>query len=395
MHRNLKKLIVVFFVGGSAFFAYLFLQKEPATNPTGRQAQAQETVRHETTRIEPGDTFSLLAQEAGLDASTTSALLNSAQPVYDLATIKAGKSILFSFDRETGTLQKMIYEPTTEKALTIVSTGGGWEASLAPIQYDVRTRTVSGTIDSSLYETGLAQNIDERAIIALADMFAWQVDFAVDIRKGDSFTMLYEERYRDGQYMMPGSVLAASFTNDGEKFLGYSYTESDGHTGYFDPDGNSLEKILLKSPLQYRYISSGYTGARIDPISGHTAPHRAIDYAAAYGTPAVTVGDGTVIRSGWYGGYGLSVDVRHNDQYITRYGHFSRIAVKTGQKVTQGQIVGYVGSTGHSTGPHLHFELHKYGTPINPLTVELPSDKAISAAELDAYKAYSANLHFE
>ncbi|MBI4090755.1 MAG: peptidoglycan DD-metalloendopeptidase family protein, partial [Candidatus Komeilibacteria bacterium] len=319
---------------------------------------------------------------------TIAQIASAYEPVYDFATIRAGKELIFIYDHETDELKKIVYEPTTEEQVALSHDENGWHASKDQIVYETRRKKVNGTIESSLYETALEQHLDTRAIIGLAEAFAWQIDFAVDIRKGDTFSMIYEERYRDGNYVMPGSVLAAEFNNAGTPYKGYYYTTNSGHEGFYDADGNSLQKIFLKSPLQYRYISSGFTSARIDPINGHTTPHRAIDYAAVYGTPAVSVGDGTVIRSGWYGGYGYSVDVRHNEMYMTRYGHFSRLAVKAGQNVTQGQIIGYVGSTGHSTGPHLHYELWKFGSPINPLTVELPSTEGLPADILPAFQEY-------
>lgn len=349
-------------------------------------ASAEEPDRKVTRTIESGETFGYIADEVGVDAETRTAILSATKETYDLASIRVGRDLEFYFNHDTGDLKKIIYQINSEETLAITAGDSGWQAKRQAIPYEVRQKTLEGSIQSSLYETALENNWDTRVIISLAETFAWQIDFALDIRVGDSFKMIYEERYLDGQYVMPGKILAAKFTNNGKEFRAYYFASSESDDGYYDTDGQSVQKILLKSPLQYRYISSGFTGARIDPINGHTTSHRAIDFAAAYGTPAVTVGDGTVLRSGWNGGYGLSVDVRHNEAYTTRYGHFSRLAVKAGQKVKQGQIVGYVGSTGHSTGPHLHYELHKFGTPVNPFTEELPPTEGLAADLLPAFQ---------
>ncbi|MEK9185958.1 MAG: peptidoglycan DD-metalloendopeptidase family protein, partial [Patescibacteria group bacterium] len=221
-----------------------------------------------------------------------------------------------------------------------------------------------------------------------AEIFAWQIDFAADIQKGDSFKVFYEERYRDVQYIMPGKILAAEFTNTGKTFRGYYFAGSNGKAGYYDEEGNSLQKQFLKSPLQYKYISSGFSYSRLNPITKKVSAHRGIDYAANYGTPAVSVGDGMVIQAGWNGPYGLSVLIRHNDTYQTRYGHFQSLArgIAVGAKVKQGQVVGYVGATGQATGPHLHYEMHKFGSYVNPFTVEIPPGEPINDLDRSVFE---------
>lgn len=351
-------------------------------------ASAKETQTIVRIDIQTGNTFTALLGEYGVPVENAQAILDAAKPVYDFANIRAGKTIKLALDSATNALQTLTYEPNTETAIIVQASEAGWIAMEQPISYEVRRATVRGTIESSLYETALAQGLDERAVIALAEMFAWHIDFAVDIRVGDTFSMVYEERYRDGEYVMPGSILAAKFVNGGATFNGYEYTQSDGAAGYFDEQGNSLQKIFLKSPLQYRYISSGFTNARYHPILKVYTAHHGIDYAAPQGTPAVSVGDGTVVHAGWLGGYGYAVDVRHNETYTTRYGHFSKIAVKVGQKISQGQVVGYVGSTGWSTGPHLHFEMIKRGSKVDPFKEEVPTSEPLAADLLPAFQEH-------
>jgi len=348
-----------------------------------------------TVGIESGMTFSTVSEEAGIGGTLMYELLTAAEPVYDLASVRAGRDVVFYFEPDSDILKKVIYQIDSEEELYIEKDETAvWVAKREPINYEVKIREVGGTITSSLYESALEKDLDVRAIIELADVFQWTIDFGVGIRVGDSYQFVYEERYRDGQYVMPGTILAARFVNDGRVVEGYFYAnglDEDGETkdGYYDPDGQSLQKIFLKSPVSYKYITSGFTsGPRyVDAFKVYTSSHRAIDYAAAIGTPVRAVGNGTVIFAGWNSqGYGNFVSIRHNDTYTTNYAHLSKINVKKGQHVEQSQVIGGVGSTGFSTGPHLHYEMVKNGTKINPLTVELPSDESILDENLEKYK---------
>jgi len=263
------------------------------------------------------------------------------------------------------------------------------------INYEIRKKTAKGEVKSSMYAAALENGIDERAIIELANAFQWTIDFAMDPRVGDTFEFVYEELYLDGEYVMPGTVLAGRYINDGQEYNVYYFEESEDNKGYFDSEGNSVQKMFLKAPVEFRYISSGFTtGLRYVEAFNVSTGHRAVDYAAALGTPIRSVGNGTVTYAGWSSaGYGNLVSIRHNGTYSTNYGHQSKIIVKRGQKVAQGQIIGYVGSTGFSTGPHLHYEMVKNGTKINPLKEILPpgtpikeENRARFFSEIEKYK---------
>jgi murein DD-endopeptidase MepM/ murein hydrolase activator NlpD len=342
-------------------------------------------------QILAGATFSAMASEAGVPTTTVMAILEKTKGVYNLAQIAAGKDIEFIYDKTTGALKELVYEIDSEEKLTVknisTTTNEQWEAIKAPIEYTIEIGSAAGAIENSLYQTIVSQGLDERVALALAEMFAWQVDFAA-IQKGDSFKIIYEKKYREEKYDRPGNILAAEFINEGEKSQGF-YFLAGGEGGYYDENGNSLQKILLKAPLQYKYISSGFTYRRWHPVLGGYSPHRAIDYAAPEGTPAVSVGDGTVTQAGWnsHPHYGISVTIRHNEMYTTVYGHFSSLVkgIKVGAKVKQGQVIGYVGSTGMSTGPHLHYELHKFGTFVNPFTEKIPAGEPIMNADRQAF----------
>ncbi len=390
----LKKSIIIAIIFLAAGAVIYFLPKNNVFSQNSNPV-LESKYREVSTIINPGDTFSIITENAGLSASTTNGLIMASKDVYDLASIRAGKEIKFFFDKQSNELQQMIYAINSEEELYIDLVDGVYRSEKKKIDYEIKIKTVSGTIDSSLYESAMAQNIDERAIIALADVFAWSIDFGMGIRVGDTYKFIYEERYRNGQYVMPGQVMAARFVNDGKVVEGFYYNEGIGDDnelidGYYDPEGKSLEKIFLKNPVDFRYISSGFTtGLRYISAFNISTGHRAIDYAAALGTPIRTVGDGKIVFAGWSSqGYGYMVSVRHNSTYTTNYAHMSKILVKNGQSVKQGQTIGKVGSTGLSTGPHLHYEIVKNGTKINPMTLDMPAQKSIADTNLETYKNY-------
>jgi murein DD-endopeptidase MepM/ murein hydrolase activator NlpD len=391
----LKKSLIIAGIIFAASAVIYFLPKKSVLSEHLDQQVEESRFREESVTINPGDTFSVIAENVSLPASTTQTLIVSSKDIYDLASVRAGKEIKFFFDKQTSELQQMVYAISSEEELYIDFIDGDYKAERKKIDYEIKLKTVSGSIDSSLYESALAQGIDERAVIALADVFAWSIDFGMGIRQGDTYKFIYEERYRHDKYIMPGRVLAARFVNDGEVVEGFYYSDGldeDGELseGYYDPEGQSLEKIFLKNPVDFRYISSGFTtGKRYISAFNISTGHRAIDYAAAQGTPIRAVGDGKVTFAGYTKiGYGNLVSIRHNGTYSTNYAHQSKILVKVGQTVKQGQVIGKVGSTGLSTGPHLHFEIVQNGTKINPMTLELPSQESISPDKMETYKNY-------
>ena len=325
-------------------------------------------------KIATGDMFSKRAGSLGLSVEKTVEIVEGSKEVYDLAMIRAGNLIRTVFKPETSQFQRLEYEIDDENLLVVKQTANGLIANEIKVKYALELTKVSGVIESSLYETGIAVGLEDKVIMELADIFAWDIDFAADIQKGDTFEMLYEKRFKDGQYAGPGKVLAARFWNEGHDHWAVYYKDPDGKIDYYDLEGKCLRRQFLRSPLQYRYISSGYTGSRLHPILRRWMPHRCIDYAAPTGTPAVAAGAGKVIYVGWDNGYGKTVRIRHNSVYTTRYSHLSSYAkgIKYGARVNQGQVIGYVGSSGYSTGPHLEYAMLKYGTPVNPLLQKFP-----------------------
>lgn len=373
---------------------FLFAGKGIGNKKTDISAQpsleeiCQPSDRRELLPIEENCTFSQLMSKAGLGASEIESIYRSAIDVYDLANIKTGHNLELSFENGSDSFKSLTYKINSEDELVVSRLEAGYEAKLEPIPYEIRTVTKGGTVESSMYQAALANNIDERAIISLADAFQWSIDFSMDPRVGDKFKFIYEERYLNGEYQMPGKILAGIYVNAGQKYQVYYFEENKDNSGYFDEKGNSVQKMFLKAPVAFKYISSGFTtGLRYVEAFNISTGHRAIDYAAPLGTPIRAVGDGKVIFAAWNGSYGNMVKIRHNGTYQTNYGHLSKFAVKTGKQVRQGDIIGYVGSTGLSTGPHLHYEMVKNGVKINPLIEVLPPGQAIKKENQESYFA--------
>jgi len=338
--------------------------------------------------IKSGSTFGQLMTEAGLGASLANEIYYSCQDEYDLARISAGREIVLSYCPETEALKSLYYQINNDDELIMERNleTDSWKAKKQKIDYDVRIESKEAVINSSMYNAALSNNIDERAIVSLANAFQWTLDFSMDTQKGDEFKFIYEARYLNDEYVRPGKILAAKYINGENEYRIYYFEESQENKGYFNEEGNSVQKMFLRAPVAYKYISSGFTtGSRYIQAFNISTGHRAIDYAAPMGTPIRAVGDGTITYVGWRGNYGNFISIRHNGTYSTNYAHLSRFAVSRGQRVSQGDVIGYVGSTGLSTGPHLHYEMVKNGVKINPLTEVLPPGEAIKEENLDRF----------
>ncbi|MDX1654764.1 MAG: peptidoglycan DD-metalloendopeptidase family protein, partial [Candidatus Competibacteraceae bacterium] len=239
---------------------------------------------------------------------------------------------------------------------------------------ETRTALSSGIIRGSLYQTAIRAGLSDKLIMELAEIFGWDIDFALDIRPGDRFAIVYEEQYLDGDKVGDGHILAAEFTNRGKNYRAVRYTTPSGKVHYYTPEGKTMRQAFLRTPVDFRRISSHFQPKRWHPVLGVKRPHMGTDYAAPTGTPIKAAGDGVVAFIGRKGGYGNAIILQHGKRYSTLYGHMSGFAesLKRGSKVEQGQVIGYVGMTGLATGPHLHYEFRIDGRHVNPVTVELP-----------------------
>ncbi len=384
-------IFILILIGGIFCFVKYGLPVLEAYQNTQEEIIIEPTDRQEIVEIVANSTFGELMTQTGINPNLANEIYEASVDTYDLARIKAGHFLELTFDKDTDEFKELVYKINSEDELVVsynnnlienaTSTEesvGFCDVQIRSIDYEIRIVTKEGEVKTSMYEAALENNIDERAIIDLANAFQWTIDFAMDPRVGDKFKFIYKERYLNGEYQMPGKILAGQYINDGEKYQVYYFEETEDNIGYFDENGNSVQKMFLKAPVAFKYISSGFTtGLRYIKAFNISTGHRAVDYAAAYGTPIRTVGDGTVISASWNGSYGYMVKIRHNSTYQTNYGHMSKFAVRYGVKVKQGDVIGYVGSTGLSTGSHLHYEMVKNGVKINPLREVLPPGEAI------------------
>lgn len=332
-------------------------------------------------RVLEGDAWDQISTSMNIDSSLSEVLLKVSSDVHDLTSIRAGNDFKFYFDKATDMLMKLEYDIDDEELLIVRRDANEeFRAEKEKIAYKTVVVSKNGVIENSLFETALNEGIPTGIILNLATIFGWDIDFASSVQKGDSFAIVYEDRFRDGEYVGPGKILTAKFVNNGENFYAFRHKDSQGVAHYYDKDGRELRRQFLRSPLDYTRITSGFSYNRFHPILNTFTTHRAIDYAASAGTPVSATADGVVTFVGWSGGNGQFITVRHANGYSTGYAHLSSYAkgMKNGIKVRQNQVIGFVGSTGLSTGPHLHYEMRKDGTLINPLSINLPPGEQLN-----------------
>ncbi len=317
--------------------------------------------------IEPGDTAANLLKE-WLKPAEIHALAAACKPVHPLERLKVGQPYVIEPAENGQGLSRFEYEIDNARKLVVSPCEDGYAPELQTIVYDVEFARLEGEIKSSLFQTVNDLGENANLAVALADIFAWEIDFIRDLRVGDSFTLLVEKRYRDGEFKGYGPILAATFVNQGQARAAYLFVDSAGSHHYFAEDGGSMRRSFLKAPLSFTRISSGFSYNRKHPIFNDVRKHEGIDYAAPTGTPVKSVGSGTVQFAGVQGGYGNLIIVRHANGYETYYAHLSKYGqgIRKGAKVRQGEVIGYVGMTGWATGPHLDFRIKKDGAFVNP-----------------------------
>jgi len=311
--------------------------------------------------------------------------------VYALSRLKAGRP--YRLETMDGGFKRFVYEIDNESMLVLEQDDAGFSAKTEAIEYNTETMVVEGEINSSLFEAVADSGEHPSLAVRLSEIFAWDVDFVRDIRVGDSFRVVVEKRYRDGEFAGYGTIPAAMFVNQGYEFKGFLYAAKDGMPEYFDEKGRSLRKAFLKAPLSFTRISSGYSLNRLHPILKVRRPHQGIDYAAPMGTPVKAVGDGVVLKAAWGKGAGRYIKLRHNSIYESTYMHLSGFArgIKSGKRVRQGQVIGYVGSSGLSTGPHLDFRMKKNGGYVNPRAIKSPPSEPVPKDRMNDFHATIAH----
>lgn len=382
MRRTILACLLVCAIASVAVALYLFFNSEDVVYIRDTQASNANITVPETKEyiVQEGDTLATIGAALSIPYAEIVAVLEASSGVYDFTTIQAGRAIRFAFAEKA--LAAVEYPISSDEVVVVEKNGDAFSAAQKPIEYDIEIATAQSMITDSLFATAEKVGIEDTTALELADIFSGDIDFATDIREGDSFSIVYEKRSLDGKDAGSGNVLAARFTNDGKTYEAFRYNDA-----FYDADGNALARQFLKSPLNYARISSGFSYKRTNPVTKQVTPHRAIDYAADTGTPVIATAGGTVSVAGSKGDLGITVELKHGNA-MTQYAHLSSIAkgVKKGADIAQGDVIGYVGSTGISTVPHLQYAMFENGSPVNPLTVDAPRSESVPEKEKGAFE---------
>lgn len=351
---------------------------------TAKQATPEPILR--TATVVEGDSLSEIFNRLGLPLSQLYSILDTGTDAQRLKHLRPGQTLNFEIGDKGGnnrTVKKINYRLDATTVLEIASKGDpkGYHSKIITEELESRTVFAMGIIDQSLFLAGQRAGLSDKIIMQLVGIFAWDVDFALDVRSGDRFALIYEQFYKKGEKIRDGNILAVEFVNQKQVVRAVQYENDKGDVDYYTPDGHNMEKIFLRTPVEFTRISSRFQLRRWHPVLHKFRAHRGVDYAAPRGTPVKVTGNGKVTFVGRKGGLGKAIFVQHAKKYTTVYGHLDRYAkgIKKGRSIRQGQVIGYVGSTGLTTGPHLHYEFRVNGVHRNPLTVALPKAESIEA----------------
>lgn len=328
------------------------------------------------TRVVSGDNMSLIFNRLGLSARELHQIIESGGDAGKLKRLMPGQTIRVRKDE--GRVLELTQSLDALNTLHIQRDGERFISRVIESEPDIQVRAVTGTIDASLFLSGQRAGLSDAVIMNLTSIFAWDVDFVLDIREGDTFSVVYNEYWVDGKKIKDGEIVAAEFINQGRTLRAIRF-ELDGRGSYYSDTGRNMRKAFLRTPVNFTRISSRFNLKRKHPVLNRIRAHKGVDYAAPHGTPIKATGDGKIVFAGTKGGYGKTVQLRHGSQYSTLYAHMSRFArgIRSGATVSQGQTIGYVGQSGLATGPHLHYEFHVNGSHQDPLKVKLPSAESI------------------
>ncbi len=338
-----------------------------------------------TVIVKKGDTLSSIFSNLDIHHELTR-VLNLGKQAKPFKKIYPGQKLHFTFG-ENG-IEKLELEKSITKSLLLLRDQNTFIVEESNRELDKISQVATGKINQSLFLAGQDAGMSDGLIMELAGIFGWDIDFALDIRQNDTFTVVYEELFLQGEKVGDGNIIAAEFVNNKHTYRAYRYTDSNDKTEFYSPDGKSMRKPFMRTPVDLARISSRFNLKRKHPVLNKIRAHKGVDYAAATGTAIKATGDGKVVHRGRKGGYGNTIILRHGNTYTTLYAHMSKYARKTGigSRVKQGQIIGYIGSTGLATGPHLHYEFRVNGVHRNPLKVKLPSAKPLPDSEMDRFK---------
>jgi len=373
----------------------------PAPVPTAEEPPAPEYQPGETkamqvgrewqlVEVEPGQSLDRIFREMSLGPGLLHSIVNLNDTTAGLARIRPGDQFAFDLDAE-GELRALRAELDEQNWLFVERDEGGLVSRIESRELDHQVIEASGEITSSLFNAAKDAGLTDNMTMRLAAIFGWDIDFALDIRAGDQFAVVYEQIWRDGEFLRDGDILAARFVNQGDAFEAIRFDAGDG-PDYFAPDGRPMRKAFLRAPLNFSYVTSNFNPRRFHPVTRRIRPHNGTDYGAPVGTPVWAAGDGRIIESAYNSLNGHYVFIQHGNNIVTRYLHLSRRQVSRGDRVRQGQTIGRVGATGRVTGPHLHYEFLLNGVHRNPRTVDLPPANPLPAEHMDRFRDYSAGL---
>ena len=344
-----------------------------------------------TLTIRSGDTMDQLFRKHDLNIGHLALISRLDEAGKQFRRIKPGD--VFEITHDEGELVSMYSELDLTSALQIDREESGFTAQIVERPIETRKRFAYGVIESSLYESAAAAGLSDKLIMNIAGVFAWDVDFVLDIRAGDNYYVQWEEIWQDGEFITDGEIIVAEFNNNGRSIQAIRFIDETGRSDYFTPDGHSVRKAFLRSPVDFR-VSSSFNPNRLHPVLKTRRPHRGVDYAAPHGTPIKASGDGKVIFRGVKGGYGNTIILQHGGNITTLYAHMSGFNAKArlGTRVKQGQVIGYVGMTGLATANHLHYEYRINGVHRNPRTVPLPDADPIASKYRDQFLTEAAPI---
>ena len=344
-------------------------------------------------KIRKGDTLSKVFSQLGLSQTLLHKIVTSSETAARLKSIRPGRVLKVHLN-DAGKFMGLVYTYDPVRSLKISARGEVLSARMVERKVEHRVIHAKGTIENSLFLAAKKAGLSDTLTMELATIFGWDIDFALEIRPGDRFAVIYDEEWLDGKKLRDGPILAAEFVNRGHAYRAVRFQKKAGDAHYFTPEGKSMRKAFLRTPVKFSRISSRFTLKRWHPILKKWRSHKGVDYAAPRGTPVKAAGDGKVIFRGKKGGYGNVVMIKHGQRYTTVYGHLSRFArkVRRGSRVRQGQVIGYVGSTGLATGPHLHYEFRVNGVHRDPLKVKLPAAAPIAKKYRKAFMTQTRPL---
>ncbi|EGQ8677484.1 peptidoglycan DD-metalloendopeptidase family protein [Vibrio parahaemolyticus] len=347
-------------------------------------SQMSSVLRWETYKVKNGESAAILFNRVGLSARLLHELVSSDKEIeQQLTRLRPGDKLQFGFD-EKNDLVQLRRTLSAFETFRIKLQDGKYVSEVDKKEVDYQFNYAEATIKSNFWNAGISSGLNGNQIMELAGIFGWDIDFALDIRKNDSFRVLYQEEVVEGEVIGRGKIIAAIFKNQGDTFTAIL----DEKTGkYYDENGRAMKKAFLRAPLDFRRVTSNFNPRRLHPVTGRVRPHRGTDYAAPVGTPIWAAGDGVVLKSAYNKFNGNYVFIKHSNTYITKYLHLTKRTVKTGQRVKQGQTIGTLGGTGRVTGPHLHYEFLVNGVHKNPRTVNLPQSKSLTGKARQTFMA--------